>query len=287
MTLVSIIIPCFNSGTTIEMAIASAKAQSWSSLEIIVVNDGSTDANTVSILDRIEGVKIINQKNSGLPSARNTGFKHANGEYVLPLDADDWLESDALEQLMEPLLKNPEICFSFSPMILENEASGILTKPYNYFEQLFFNQLPYSLLLPKSVWQKIGGYNTKMRDGYEDWEFNIRLGRLGFFGTAVPKPVFHYRVSQSGMLLSKSSKLHFKLWADIQARNKDVYGWRSLIGNWSKWRHHKSTYPLFFYFVWLFMYRMLPENIMTKLFSYMLNFSHSRRVTARARKRAI
>ena len=137
MTLVSIIIPCFNSGTTIEKAIASAKAQSWSSLEIIVVNDGSTDANTVSILDRIEGVKIINQKNSGLPSARNTGFKHANGEYVLPLDADDWLESDALEQLMEPLLKNPEICFSFSPMILENEASGILTKPYNYFEQLF------------------------------------------------------------------------------------------------------------------------------------------------------
>ena len=287
MTLVSIIIPYFNSGATIEKTIASAKTQSWSPLEIIVINDGSTDAKSCSILRKLKGVKVINQENAGLPSARNTGFKHANGEYVLPLDADDWIETDAIEQLMKPLRENSRICFSFSPIILENEASGILTKPYNYFEQLFFNQLPYSLLLPKHVWQQIGGYNTEMKDGYEDWEFNVRLGRLGFFGEAIPKPVFHYKVSQSGMLLSKASKLHFTLWADIQARNLDVYSFRSLMSNWRKWRRHKSTYPLFVYFLWLFMSRIFPENIMVKLFTFMLNFSHSRRVTAATQKKAM
>ena len=234
----------------------------------------------------MKGVKVINQKNAGLPSTRNTGFKHANGEYVLPLDADDWIEPDAIEQLMKPLRKNSQICFSFSPIILENEGSGILTKTYNYFEQLFLNQIPYSILIPKAVWQQIGGYNTEMKDGYEDWEFNVRLGRLGFFGEAIPKPIFHYRVSQSGMLLSKACKLHFKLWAFIQANNADVYGLESLIRNWKKWRQHKSTYPLFVYFGLLFMSRILPEFILAKLFLFMLNFSHARRVTAAAQKRA-
>ena len=69
MTLVSIIIPYFNSGATIEKTIASAKTQSWSPLEIIVINDGSTDAKSCSILRKLKGVKVINQENAGLPSA--------------------------------------------------------------------------------------------------------------------------------------------------------------------------------------------------------------------------
>ena len=284
--LVSIIIPCFNSGKTVEKAIASATAQTWSDLEVIVINDGSTDPYTNNILNKLKNVTVIHQNNEGLPSARNAGFASAKGEYVLPLDADDWLEPDAVEHLLTALSKNPEASFSFSPIILEGEASGTLMKSYNYFEQLFFNQLPYCLLIPKRIWRQIGGYSTAMRDGYEDWEFNIRLGRLGFFGTVSEKPVFHYNVSQHGMLLSKSSSLHFKLWTIIQHKNRDAYRAKSLVYSWINWKRLNSTYPLFLYFIWLIASKLLPANMLIKLFSQMLNYSHSRRVTKQTQKRA-
>lgn len=284
--LVSIIIPCFNSGKTVEKAIASATAQTWSNLEVIVINDGSTDPYTKNILNELKNVRVIHQNNKGLPSARNAGFASAKGEYVLPLDADDWLEPDAVEYLLTALSKNPEASFSFSPIILEGEASGTLMKSYNYFEQLFFNQLPYCLLMPKRIWQQTGGYNTEMRDGYEDWEFNIKLGRLGFFGTASEKPVFHYNVSQDGMLLSKSSSLHFKLWTIIQQKNRDAYDMKSLMTNWIIWKRCASTYPLFLYFIWLIVSKLLPATMLTIIFSQMLNYSHSRRLTKQTQKRA-
>ncbi|WP_230969323.1 glycosyltransferase [Nitrogeniibacter aestuarii] len=281
-TLVSVVIPCYNSGATIEQTVASVRGQSWEEVEVVVIDDGSSDPQTVEVLSRLQGVRLIRQENSGLPAARNRGFEAANGHFVLPLDADDWIEPDAIESLMRALQTQQDCAFAYAHMQMEGEASGVLRKSYNFFEQLFLNQMPYCLLIPKSVWQEVGGYDASMRRGYEDWEFNIRLGARGYFGTVVPRPLFHYRVASSGMLISQSNRLHGALWREIQDRHPGLYRWPSIFSQWRLWRGRPSTYPLRLYFLWLAAHRVLPEAMFGAMFRWLRDRSHSKRVTARA-----
>ena len=278
--LVSVIIPCFNSGDTIQQAVASVKTQTWPHVEIVVIDDGSTDPTTITTLATLSDIRVIRQKNAGLSNARNMGFAAAMGDFLLPLDADDWLEPNAIEELLFALKADSRANYSYSFMMLEGEAKGYLIKSYNFFEQLFFNQMPYCLLLRRSIVSALGGYDESMRRGYEDWEFNIRLGAHGFFGCVVPKPLLHYRVSSKGMLISQSNRLHGVLWGLIQQKNTDLYRMSRLISLWLYWRRRPSTYPLILYFAWIMVYRLLPETWFSALFRMLRNYSHSRRITS-------
>ena len=284
MKLVTVVIPCFNSGATLPQTVESVKAQSYENIEIIIVDDGSNDALTITAIDRLSGVRVIRQKNAGLPAARNIGFSEARGEYVLPLDADDWLETDAVAQLAATLETNQQFAFVFSHIQLEGESSGVLKKSYNFFEQLFSNQIPYAILIRRAIWEDIGGYDETMRKGYEDWEFNIRLGGSGHYGAVVPKPLFHYRVASTGMLLAQSNQLHGELWSDIQCRNETTYRMFSLLKLWRVWRLKACTYPLLLYFFWLAIHHILPQKIFAFLFRSLRAHSHSHRVTRRVIK---
>lgn len=279
---VSVVIPCFNSGATIKQTISSVKAQNYENVEIIVIDDGSTDLATIDILDSLSDVILIRQINLGLPRARNVGFAAATGDYILPLDADDWLEPGALSDLVAALEKNPNAAFAFSHIQLEGESKGILKKYYNFFEQLFLNQMPYCLLLRRSVWDELGGYDEKMLRGYEDWEFNIRLGACGYYGVVVPLPLFHYRVMSTGMLLSRSNKLHGELWREIRLKHSSLYGFTSLLKLWLKWRNRTSTYPLIGYFFWLGLEYLFPPKVFSWVFRMLRKFSHSQRESRRS-----
>jgi glycosyltransferase involved in cell wall biosynthesis len=281
MDRVSIVIPCYNSGATVGQTVASARAQTWSELEIIVVDDGSTDPATVAVLDALEDIRLLRQANAGLPAARNAGFAAATGRWVLPLDADDWLESDAVEALVGALQADPVAAFACCHLQLEGEARGVLPKSYNFFEQLFLNQLPYCILLPRALWEKVGGYDVSMRKGYEDWEFNIRLGAHGHFGTVLPRPLFHYRVSSGGMLIAQSNRAHGELWSLIQSKHPALFRLGSLWHTWRRWRRWPSTYPLALYFGWLAAHRILPASTFAALFRWLRRRSHSRRVSER------
>ena len=111
-----------------------------------------------------------------------------------------------------------------------------------------------------------------MQLGYEDWEFNIRLGFSGIYGIKLSKPLFHYNVSYSGMLLSKSSKYHAKIWKYIVSKNNVIYDVRNLITLWYKWRNKPSTYPLVIYFFWYLIFKFLPEEYVSKIFIFFRNF---------------
>lgn len=279
---ISIVIPCYNSGETLPQTLQSVRVQTLPPIEVIIVDDGSTDPATIALLDGLQDVTLVRKPNGGLPSARNAGFAAASGDYILPLDSDDWLEPDFLEKVSAALLDQDEASFAFAVARLEGEASGVLRKNYNFFEQLFFNQLPYCLLLPKRLWEEVGGYDESMRKGYEDWDFNIRLGAKGYFGFALQLPLFHYRVRSTGMLQATSSKLHGQLWAEIQARNPQLYQWGTLLKTWLRWRRRPSSYPLFPYFGWLLLHRLLPHAAFQACFRWLLRRSQSRRVTARS-----
>ncbi|AIR87260.1 glycosyltransferase [Pantoea sp. BL1] len=96
--LFSIIIPVYNSQKTIKRTLLSVLNQTFSNYEIVVVNDGSTDStlNVLEEFSRYSQVTVINQRNAGVSAARNSGLQQASGEYVLFLDADDWVDDDFL-----------------------------------------------------------------------------------------------------------------------------------------------------------------------------------------------
>lgn len=277
---VSIIIPCYNTHIYLNQAICSVRRQTFQSIEIIVIDDGSTDPATIHCLNNLgDDVQVVHQNNQGLPAARNAGFSVACGEFLLPLDADDWLEPNAVEKLVNALEQSPGAGFSFSHICMEGERKGVLIKQYNFFEQLFLNQLPYCLMLRKSLWQATGGYDATMRLGYEDWEFNIRLGSMGYFGSVVPMPLFHYRVSRDGMLLRTSNKVHGEIWESIRHKHAEIYKATNLFHLWCKWRRYPSTYSLWLYSGLLIAAKLFPSRIIAGLFFIRSRYSHGQRVT--------
>src|SRR5688500_2053614 len=94
--LVSVVIPCYNHGAYLPEAVASVQSQNYPSLEIIVIDDGSTD-NTKAVAAGLTGITYFYQPNQGLSAARNAGIRHSKGEFLLFLDADDWLLPEAIE----------------------------------------------------------------------------------------------------------------------------------------------------------------------------------------------
>ncbi|HEY4324712.1 MAG TPA: glycosyltransferase [Mucilaginibacter sp.] len=107
---VSVIIPCFNHGQYLMDALNSIWQQNYPMVEIIVVDDGSTD-NTKEILKEVEGIKYIYQENRGLSAARNTGIKNSNGEFLIFLDADDWLLPGAIRANIDYLKQDKTLAF--------------------------------------------------------------------------------------------------------------------------------------------------------------------------------
>lgn len=276
---VTVVIPCYNGGATIEAAIESLRKQTYPLAEIIVVDDGSTDPQTIAILDALDDIRLIRQHNAGLARARNVGFRAARTPFILPLDADDWLAPNAIARLRAQLDQTPTAAFAFGWIRLEQEAQGVLQKNYNHFEQLFFNQIPYCMLFRRDDWIRAGGYWEGMEaQGYEDWELNIRLGVDGRFGAVVPEPLFHYRVTSGGMLLTISRRKHIRLWRQIRRRHKQAYGLRQLVAEWRRWRGRSSTYPVPLLIAWLALDRALPEAITQALFKVGLRYAHSRRL---------
>ena len=108
--IISVIITCYNHAKYLPEAIESVLAQSYKEIEIIVVDDGSTD-HTRQVCERYPVVKYIYQHNQGLSAARNTGIDHSSGDYLVFLDADDWFLPGALQTNYSYLSQNNKLAF--------------------------------------------------------------------------------------------------------------------------------------------------------------------------------
>ncbi len=202
---ISVIIPLYNQADFIEEAIESLSRQTFKNFEVIVVNDGSTD-NSLDVINDLAkkyknlDIKVINQKNCGLSCARNRGIKESKSSLILPLDADDKLSKDALEEYLKAFKESKADIviadtqnFGEYTSIGERWRANFLLLPYE-------NQFNYCALYKKSVWQEVGGYKLNMDGGYEDWEFWISCYERGFKFHFVKKPLFYYRVKKESML---------------------------------------------------------------------------------------
>ncbi|MBK8993570.1 MAG: glycosyltransferase family 2 protein, partial [Gammaproteobacteria bacterium] len=117
--LVSVVIPAYNAAAFIERAVDSVLTQSYRSREVLVVNDGSTD-RTGEVLARYgSAIRVIDQPNGGLSSARNRGIREARGEFVALLDADDRWLPEKLERQVQAMVADPGIGFCSTRALVE------------------------------------------------------------------------------------------------------------------------------------------------------------------------
>jgi glycosyltransferase involved in cell wall biosynthesis/GT2 family glycosyltransferase len=222
--LVSIVIPCYNPREWLREAVASARAQTHTEIEIIVVDDGSQAPGSKEILHSLapEVARIITQPNRGVSAARNTGFRAAAGDYVVPLDSDDRLAPDFVRECLNALNGRPEAAFAYTDYRVFGRAHYIENVgPYNLFRLLSENTLGYAGLLRKSAWEEAGGYDESM-PGYEDWELWLRLGARGYFGCYVNR-VLHYYRKHGRSLLDAARERHDELVARIHASHPELY----------------------------------------------------------------
>ena len=180
----SVVVPCYNVEITIIPTLESLKNQEFTDFEIIFVNDGSID-NTQDILDSFDSPvkkKIINQKNSGLGSARNTGIKACSGEYVALLDADDLWAVDKLKIAYQYLNEGKIECLCHNEYVV-NAKNKLIKKnvygPYTKFDDLYFrgNCLsPSAVIVKKDVFNKVGLFIEDLNlHGVEDYEMWMRM----------------------------------------------------------------------------------------------------------------
>lgn len=237
---VSVVITCFNYGKYIEEAIGSVLNSTFKDVEIIVVDDGSTDLLTRHVLNWLNNSKttVIRQSNKGAAAARNTGIRHARGEYIYSLDSDDKIHPKLLEKAVAVLDKRPKVGFVSSWLRRFGKTRSVLRYPsYNFYTLLFRNIIVSGSMFRKSAWKQVGGYNQKMR-GFEDWEFWISLGAKGWLGYIIPKPMFLYRKHHDSKL-NRSLKMRNKLIKQIRKKHAHLYTKRTLTKLKRIWKPRK------------------------------------------------
>jgi glycosyltransferase involved in cell wall biosynthesis len=237
--MISVVVPCYNGGKFLDQLTASLARQSFRDFETIVVDDGSTDPFTLTKLFALgPGIRVLHQENRGLSAARNAGIAAASADIVLVLDCDDQLEPDYLAATVAALQANPAAGFAYTHVRLTGGARGVQARYANAFDILFKNTIGYTVLMHKDAWRAAGRYDESMRDGYEDWEFNLRLLHAGFAGIEVAQPLFLYTASTGGMLLGHSSNRHAAVWRRIRAKHRALYAPACLL---RLYRAHGAT----------------------------------------------
>lgn len=226
MPKISIIIPCYNLGEYLDEAVNSILAQTYQDFEIIIVNDGSTDdfTNTLLVNYNKPKTKVLTTKNQGLPSARNTGIDVSKGEYICCLDADDKYHPQFLEKTIDILESDNQSKIGFVTTWLQMfEEINMLWSPdsCNPFLLATENIVHVASLFRKECWEKVGGYATNLT-GYQDWNFWISIAARGYEWFLIKEPLFLYRVRKNSMVTGSNQK-RLLLYSQIVENNKEFY----------------------------------------------------------------
>lgn len=214
LTKISVIITCYNYEKYISKAIESVLDQDLSKkyYEIIVVNDGSTDNSLLEISKYEDRVIIINQENSGLEQSVNNGIEKASGDYILRLDADDYIEKHCLYILKQVLDYNSQIDFCYGDYYwLNNGKRERKILPCFSVDEInsrgdFFAS---ATMYRKKLLLKIGLYDTSIKNcGLENYDLVLRaINKYSAIGYCVNVPMFTYNYHDSNMSLEKRDSI--------------------------------------------------------------------------------
>ena len=239
--LVSIIIPAFNAEPYIAETIASALAQTYPNIELIIINDGSTDGTPKIIEDfaaRHPRIRAVSQLNAGLSATRNRGIALANGEFVTFLDADDLIRPQKIELQVRRFLKSgPEvgIVYCWTQRIDEDgriipHANTCCIIEGACLDEVVTNNIvgPGSVaMLRRRVALEVGGFDETMRQGCEDNKFYARIAENYHFAVEREYLVGYRRVGSSVTRnIKRVASAAEQLIAEYKRRYPSVARWR-------------------------------------------------------------
>jgi len=226
---ITVVISCFNYGQYLEEAVESALGQDGGSPRVIVVDDGSTDPETVATLDRLPAqVEVVRQDNQGVSLARNEGLGRATTPFLFVLDADDRLPPVALAVLRTELDRDPDVGFAYGLTRFFGDWEGILRfPPYDPYRLLYRHIIGLSALMRREVAESTGGFDPGF-DQYADWEFWLNALAHGWRGVQVQAVTLDYR--RHGTAMSVENRRKYRAdFARIRRKHHELYENRTAL----------------------------------------------------------
>ena len=219
LPVVSIITPIYNYGLMFEKTLTSIFESTFKNIEVIIVCDGSEDTYVLEKLKTLKNhpnIKVLYQENKGPSSARNFGVENSTGEYILPLDSDDFISPDYIQSCINTIKNNPTVSPVYCDTHHLGQIQGVEVRPDWSLERL--KQGPFIVncsMFSRVAFDKCGGYDENLK-GWEDYDLWIRMAINGFVGKKISKPLFYYfHHEKDGTVSTEANKnqeeLHYKI----------------------------------------------------------------------------
>jgi glycosyltransferase involved in cell wall biosynthesis len=202
---VSVVIPSYNHGQFLRETVRSIEQARTSALrEIIIVDDGSTDTESLGVLRDLEQspYTVVRQPNRGVGAARNEGIRRASGAFILPVDSDNRIRKTYLDEAPAVLAERADVGVVYGDAEYVGEKSGRWRVPeFNLARLVDGNFIDACALFRRQVWEDVGGYDEHMPHmGWEDWDFWLRASLRGWRFVHLDEVAFDYRVRAGSML---------------------------------------------------------------------------------------
>ena len=188
--------PCFNQGQYVEEAIASVNNQTVKDVEIILIEDCSTDGFTRDYICQKtfrKTKKILNEYNLGVCESRNIAIQEARGLFILPLDADDKIAPDFISSALDVIESGTADVVYSKVQLFGDQNDHYTLKNFSLAQMLSGNVVVNTAMYRKAAWAHVGGYSLAMKTGVEDWDFWLSLIENGQRFSRIDRTLFYYR----------------------------------------------------------------------------------------------
>ena len=227
--LVSIIMPVYNYGKTLDRALMSVFSQTYKNIEIIIIDDGSTDEFTLLKLKKLNlpNTKVIFQKNGGPSNARNNGIKASKGEYILPLDSDDLIHPIYVESCIKLIERDKKYSPIYCDTVHEGQMRGLEQRPEWSKERLIEGPFIVNCsMFSREAFDMVDGYDENLK-GWEDYDMWLRMMQKGYVGKRIPQALFVYFHHESDGTVSSianqnTQELHERILTKNNLTDKDL-----------------------------------------------------------------
>lgn len=218
----SIVMPCYNYGAFLPEALESVAEAAAGGAEVLVVDDGSDDEQTLQALENLPAwVTLIRRKKGGPAAARNSAIAIAKGSLIFPLDSDDIANFNFLVEAIKLFSRHSNVDIVYGDCMFFGEKTGRWNADACAQKSLYVNGLNVSAMYRKKVWQTNTGYDEAMVHGYEDWEFWLHALKNKMVFVKAKEHAFNYRIRSKSLVNTETIPNHQELLKYMHHKHHD------------------------------------------------------------------
>lgn len=226
--LLSVVIPFFNLGKYIEQTVASILNSTYPNIEILIINDGSTDPVSIQKLELYRNhkkIKVIDKSNGGLAATRNAGAEMAAGTFLAFLDADDMVSATYYEKAIRILKQYENVHFvgAWTQYFGDSKAVWPTFNPEPPLILTHNTINSSALVYKKNIFLTSGKNDMDFKIGLEDYESVVHMKSEGFNGVAIPEILFNYRVRKNSMIKGVDKRIRADYYNKIASKHKEFF----------------------------------------------------------------